>query len=146
LKNCFLFPNQGTNIMCVPRVLAPDEGESIWEGNTMYLTAPPVSRALIDITRHVKRFSISFDYMAEEVIAKTTGDPGITRVVERFAAMGAPWHYGIGDVRSLADKAVATILENVKVADLHRACWATQSLDSPIYDHYSICTLQDVQQ
>ena len=44
--------------------------------------------------------------------------------------MGAPWHYGISDVRSLADKAVATILENVKVADLHRAYWPTQSLDA----------------
>jgi len=64
--------------------------------------------------------------MAEEVIAKTTGDPAITNVVRRFAAMGSPWHYGIIDVRSLADKAAATILENVKVADLHRAYWSTQ--------------------
>jgi hypothetical protein len=53
--------------------------------------------------------------------------------------MGAPWHYGISDVRSLADKAAATMLENVKMANLHRACWSTQSLDSPIYDYYSIC-------
>src|SRR5271157_928971 len=100
--------------MCLPKVLAPDEGESIWEGNTMHLTAPAVSRVLIDITRHVKRFSISLDYMAEEVIAKTW-QSGNNKC--------CPWHYGIGDVRSLADKAAATILENVKVADLHRAYW-----------------------
>jgi hypothetical protein len=24
--------------MCLPKVLTPDEGESIWEGNTMHLT------------------------------------------------------------------------------------------------------------
>jgi hypothetical protein len=36
--------------------------------------------------RHVRHFTVSFDYMAEEV-AKRTGDPAITRVVERFAAM-----------------------------------------------------------
>jgi hypothetical protein len=62
--------------------------------------------------------------VTEEVIAKTTGDPEITSVVERFAAMGAPWHYGISDVRSLADKATATTLEHVKVADLHRSLLA----------------------
>ena len=129
--------------MCVPRVLAPDEGESMWEGNTMHL--PAASRVLIDIMRHVRHFSVSFDYMAEEVIAKT-GDPGMTSVVERFAAMGAPWHYGISDVRSLADKAVATILENVKVANLHRAPWPNKQLDSPIYVRYSLCTLQAVEQ
>ena len=60
--------------------------------------------------------------------------------------MGAPWTYGISDVRSLAHKAAATILENVKVAELHRAYWPAQPLDSPIYDYYSICTLQAVEQ
>ena len=31
---------------------------------------PAASRVLIDITRHVKHFTVSFDYTAEEVIAK----------------------------------------------------------------------------
>ena len=60
--------------------------------------------------------------------------------------MGAPWTHGISDVRSLADKAAATILENVKVANLYQAYWSTQSLDSPIYDYYSIRTLRAVEQ
>jgi hypothetical protein len=42
--------------------------------------------------------------------------------------------HGISDVRSLAHKAAATIPEIIKVADLHRAHWPTQPLDSPIYD------------
>jgi methyltransferase (TIGR00027 family) len=116
----------------------------IWEGNTMYLTAAAVSQVFADITRYVRQFTVSFDYVTEEVISNTTGDPEITSVVERFAAMGAPWIYGISDVLSLADKAMATILEHVKVADLHRAYWPTQPLDSPIYDYCSICTLQAV--
>ena len=37
-------------------------------------------------------------------------------------------------------------IENVKVADLHRAYWPNKQLDSPIYDHYSICTLQAIEQ
>jgi len=114
----------------------------IWEGNTMYLSAAAVSQVLGGITRHVRQFTVSFDYVTEEVIAKTTGDPEITSVVERFAAMGAPWNYGISDLRSFADKAMATILEHVKVADLHRAYWPNKRLDSPIYDYYSICTVQ----
>ena len=118
----------------------------IWEGNTMYLTAAAVNQVLGDITRPVRHFTVSFDYVTKEVIAKTTGDPEITRVVERFAAMGAPWTHGISDVGSLAHQAAATILENVKVADLHRAYWPTQPLDSPIYEYYSICTLQAVEQ
>ena len=65
----------------------------------MYLTAAAVNQVLADITRHVKQFTISFDYMSEEVIAKATGDPEVTSLVERFASMGAPWNYGISDVR-----------------------------------------------
>jgi methyltransferase (TIGR00027 family) len=118
----------------------------IWEGNTMYLTAAAVNQVLADITRHVRQFTISFDYMTEEVIAKATGDPEVTSLVERFASMGAPWNYGISDVRSLAEKAATTILENVMIADLHRVYWPNQPLDSPIYDYYSICTLQSVAQ
>ena len=120
--------------MCVPRVLAPDEGESIWEGNTMHL--PAASRVLIDIMRHVRHFTVSFDYMAEEVIAKTW-QSGNNKC--------CPWHYGIGDVRSLGDKATAT-MENIKVADLHRAYWPNKQLDCPIYVRYSLCTLQAVEQ
>jgi len=118
----------------------------IWEGNTMYLTAAAVNQVLTDISRHVRHFTISFDYMTEEVIAKATGDPEVTSLIERFASMGAPWNYGISDVRSLAERAAATILEIVKIADLHRAYWPNQPLDSQIYDYYSICTLQSVAQ
>jgi methyltransferase (TIGR00027 family) len=116
----------------------------IWEGNTMYLTADAVSQVLTDITRHVKQFSLSFDYMAEEVIAKTTGDHEITNVVERFSAMGAPWIYGVNDLEKLASACGATIMESVKMADLHGAYWPGEQLDSPIYEYYSICTLQAV--
>jgi O-methyltransferase involved in polyketide biosynthesis len=90
----------------------------------MYLTAAAVNQVLADITRHVRHFTVSFDYVTEEVVAES-GDPEGT---DRFVSMGAPWHYGISDVRSLADKAAATILENVKVADLHRAYWPTHRL------------------
>jgi methyltransferase (TIGR00027 family) len=51
----------------------------IWEGNVMYLPLDSVKHTLAELRRCVKRFALSFDYMAEAVISKTTGDPGITR-------------------------------------------------------------------
>ena len=75
----------------------------------------------------MRRFRLSFDYMAEEVIAKTTGDPGITRLVESFAAMGAPWLSGFRDVRNLAKELQLTLIENVQTADLFRRTgWAVR--------------------
>jgi hypothetical protein len=47
-------------------------------------------RVLADVRKRVRQFTISFDYMAEEVIAHTTGDQRTSNFVERFAAMGAP--------------------------------------------------------
>lgn len=114
----------------------------IWEGNTMYLTAASVRQVMADITRHVRRFSLSFDYFTEEVIAKTTGDPGTTGVVESFAAMGAPWRYGVGDLRRLAEEAAMIIVDNVSTAELHQNYWPNEPLDSSIYHHYFLCTLQ----
>jgi methyltransferase (TIGR00027 family) len=114
----------------------------IWEGNTMYLTAASVRQVLVNISQHVGQFTLSFDYFAPEVIAKATGDPGVTGIVERFAAMGAPWNYGIENIRALADEAGMTVADNIKTAKLHLAYWPSEPLDSPIYDQYFLCTLE----
>lgn len=96
---------------------------------------------MADIGKYLRQFTLSFDYMAEEVIAKTTGDPGVTILVESFANMGAPWSYGIADIKSLAEDAKMTVADNVKTAELHRAYWPSRTLDSAIFDFYSLCTL-----
>ena len=57
----------------------------IWEGNTMYLPLDGTRQVLAELRSFVKRFRVSFDYMAESVILMTTGDPGITTLVESFA-------------------------------------------------------------
>ena len=113
----------------------------IWEGNTMYLPVDINKRMLAEIRKRVRRFRVSFDYMAEEVIAKTTGDPAITRLVESFAAMGAPWLTGFRDVRNLARELQLTLVENVKTADLFRTYWLGRPMMSPIFNLYSLCTL-----
>jgi methyltransferase (TIGR00027 family) len=113
----------------------------IWEGNTMYLTEPAVIKVLGDLRNRVRQFSISFDYMDQAVVARTTGEPGATGFVERFAAMGAPWRYGIDDLGALAAATGLSVTDASTVGELHRQFWPERPLESIIYDHYTLCTL-----
>ncbi|MFO1126721.1 MAG: SAM-dependent methyltransferase [Methylocystis sp.] len=115
----------------------------IWEGNTMYLDDRAVSRILTDLMSEMNRCSASFDFLARDVIDNQTGDAEITAVVERFAAMGAPWTYGIDDPAELAARCGAKVLDRVTLADLHRTFWPDQPLASPLYDYYSLCTVKN---
>ncbi len=112
----------------------------IWEGNTMYLSLDSVKDILTQLRRYVTRFRLSFDYMAEAVISKTTGDPGITRLVESFESMGAPWLSGIRDIQSLAREMRLNLLENFKTSELHKI-YRLGPMTSPIFGFYSVCTL-----
>jgi len=113
----------------------------IWEGNTMYLPMESNRHILTELRQYVRRFRLSFDYMAEAVISHTTGDPGIRSLVESFAAMGAPWVSGIRDVQALASEVRLEVIENFKTADLYRRYWGDRPMMSPIFSYYSVCTL-----
>jgi methyltransferase (TIGR00027 family) len=114
----------------------------IWEGNTMYLTEADALKVLRDLKARLPRFSISFDYMDKAVIAKTTGEAGTTIFVERFADMGAPWHYGIDDIGAVARETGLTVADAITVGDLHRKFRPGRPLASIVYEHYSLCTLR----
>jgi len=113
----------------------------IWEGNTMYLPMHSVKETLSELRKYVKQFRVSFDYMAESVIAKTTGDSGITRLVESFESMGAPWVSGIRDVGTLARELSLNLVEYFKTSELYRRYWLGRPMTSPIFNYYSLCTL-----
>src|SRR5262249_30027167 len=113
----------------------------IWEGNTMYLPLASTKHILTQLRNCVQRFRISFDYMADVVISKTTGDPGITKLVESFENMGAPWLSGIRDVKYLARELSLNVIENFKTDDLYQKYWVGRPMTSPIFSFYSICTL-----
>jgi methyltransferase (TIGR00027 family) len=114
----------------------------IWEGNTMYLTEADATKVLRDLRAHVRQFSISFDYMDKAVVARTTGELQTTAFVERFAAMGAPWHYGLDDLEALAAETGLTVAGAATIGELHRKFWPERSLESIIYEHYTVCTLE----
>jgi methyltransferase (TIGR00027 family) len=113
----------------------------IWEGNTMYLPMDGVKQILKELRTRMRWFRLSFDYMAESVIARTTGDPGITSLVDSFARMGAPWRSGIRDIRTLAHELRLNVIENFRTADLHLNYWRGRPMRSPIFNFYSVCTL-----
>jgi methyltransferase (TIGR00027 family) len=114
----------------------------IWEGNVMYLPLDKVKRLLAELRIHVERFRLSCDYMAEAVISKTTGDVGITTLVDSFAGMGAPWLSGIRDIQSFARELGLNVLEDFKTAELWRTYRTDRPIASPIFDFYSVCTLE----
>jgi O-methyltransferase involved in polyketide biosynthesis len=114
----------------------------IWEGNTMYLTKAAATKVLTDLRERVRQFSISFDYMDGAVVARTTGERQTTAFVERFAAMGAPWHYGINDLKALAEETGLIVADAVTIGELHREFWPERPLESIIYEHYTVCTLE----
>ena len=75
------------------------------------------------------------------VVSKTTGDPAITRLVESFANMGAPWVSGIRDIRSLARELRLNVIDNFKTSELYQKYWLGRPMTSPIFGFYSVCTI-----
>ena len=113
----------------------------IWEGNVMYMPLATDKHILIQLKRHVKRFRLSFDYLSEPVIAKTTGDADLTILVESFEAMGAPWLSGIDDIYSLTRELGLEVVENFTTRELYRR-YRGRHASSSIFHHYSVCTLE----
>lgn len=114
----------------------------IWEGNTMYLTREMALKVLTELREALRSFSIAFDYMSEAVIAYATGETEVTEFVERFAAMGAPWHFGLDDLPAFAREAGLTVIDNVTTAELHRRYWPGRPIGTLMFDNYSLCTLK----
>jgi len=85
----------------------------------VYLTEEAIRKTLLAIAHNVKEFTLSFDYLTEAVIAKTTGDPAITRFAESFAEIGAPWTFGFASIQKFSDEAALKIASNIKMGELH---------------------------
>jgi methyltransferase (TIGR00027 family) len=113
----------------------------IWEGNVMYMSLANDKQTMRQLTRHVRRFRLSFDYLTEAVITKRTGDANLTTLVESFEEMRAPWLSGIDDVQSLADELGLRVVENHTTGELYQR-YRGRPASSPIFRHYSVCTLE----
>lgn len=113
----------------------------IWEGNVMYMPLATDTHTMRELKQFVKRFRLSFDYLSRSVIAKATGDGSLTTLVESFEAMDAPWVSGIDDIHGLARELGLRVVENFTTNDLFQQ-YRRRPAPSPIFRHYSICTLE----
>jgi methyltransferase (TIGR00027 family) len=113
----------------------------IWEGNVMYMPLAIDKDTMRQLKRHMRRFRLSFDYLTEAVITKTTGDASLSALVESFEAMNAPWLSGIDDIDGLARELGLHVVEDVTTGELYHQ-YRGRPCSSPIFKHYSICTLQ----
>jgi hypothetical protein len=55
--------------------------------------------------------------------------------------MGAPWLSGIDDIRGLARELGLQVVEDFSTGELYRK-YRGRPASSPIFQHYSICTLE----
>jgi methyltransferase (TIGR00027 family) len=111
----------------------------IWEGNTMYLDAAADRAVLTQLREHLAHVRISFDYFVPAVIARTTGDPALTRMADNFAAMNAPWVTGFADVRELAAEVGMEVLEDITTGALSRT-YRPLAAPPPFGAFYAIAT------
>jgi methyltransferase (TIGR00027 family) len=113
----------------------------IWEGNVMYMPLASDKHTMSQLKQHMAEFRLSFDYLSESLVEKTTGDASLTTLVESFEAMRAPWVSGIDDIHDLVCELGLRVVENVTTGELYAAYRGRPAM-SPVFGHYSICTLE----
>ena len=114
----------------------------IWEGNTSYLTEEEVNIVLKQLRENLVKFRISFDYMSDQVIARSTGYSDMDDYMNKLEKMGAVWKSGFANIENLAKKVNLKVVDNFSTAELHREYRPQSSLDSNIFRFYFLCTLE----
>lgn len=113
----------------------------IWEGNTMYIPAQEIFSLLSKLKKQIASFRISFDYLSEEMIQRTTGFEGASELVKGFESMGAPWVTGFKDIYQVAQQTDLTVVENKLIIDAVEPSRSRVSMDRGLFCNYSVCTL-----
>ena len=116
----------------------------LWEGNTTLLGQKDVIFVLEQIRDNVHNFRLSFDYMSEKVILRTTGYQDINDYIDKYESMYAPWITGFENIATLADELNLKVIENFSTADLHAQYRPRRSLESNLFKFYFVCTLENM--
>lgn len=114
----------------------------IWEGNTTLLTQAAVITTIEAIRDHFQTFRLSFDYMAEKVITRTTGYDDINDYIDRYEKLYTPWITGFDTIEPLAERLGLQVVENFSTADLFERYRPHHSLSSNLFKFYFVCTLE----
>ncbi len=115
----------------------------LWEGNTTLLAKKDVIFVLAQIRDNFNDFKLSFDYMSEKVIARTTGYQDINDYIDKYESMYAPWITGFENIETLAEELNLKIIDNFSTAELHQQYRPQRSLESNLLKFYFVCTLEN---
>jgi len=102
----------------------------LWEGNTTLLAKKDVIFVLEQIRDNVKYFKFSFDYMSEQVIARTTGYQDINDYIDKYETMYTPWITGFQSIETLVEELKLKIIDNFSTSELHQQYRPQSSLES----------------
>lgn len=115
----------------------------LWEGNTTLLPKKDVISVLEQIRDNLEHFRLSFDYMSEKVISRTTGDRELNDYIDKYESMYAPWLTGFENIETLAQELGLKTIENFSTAELHKQYRPRRLLESNIFNFYFVCTLEN---
>jgi O-methyltransferase involved in polyketide biosynthesis len=114
----------------------------LWEGNTTLLSKEDITFVLKQIRNNVNNFRLSFDYMSDKVISRTTGYQDINDYIDKYESLYAPWISGFENIEPLAKSLGLKVIENFSTADLHNKYRPNRFLESNIFKFYFVCTLE----
>ncbi len=116
----------------------------LWEGNTTLIPQEDVIFVLEQIRSNVKNFRVSFDYMSDKVISRTTGYQDINDYIDKYESMYVPWITGFENIEPLANDLGLKVIESFSTAELHKKYRPNRSLESNLFKFYFVCTLENL--
>ena len=114
----------------------------LWEGNTTLIKQEDVISVLEQIRANFHNFRLSFDYMSDKVIARTTGYDDINDYIDRYEKLYTPWITGFENIEPLAKNLGFKVIENFSITELFKKYRPNRSLESNLFSFYFVCTLE----
>ena len=113
-----------------------------WEGNTTLIRKEDVISVLNQIRNNFDDFRLSFDYMSDKVILRTTGYEDINDYIDRYEKLYTPWITGFESIEPLAQDLGLNVLENLSMTELFNKYRPNHPLESNLFSFYFVCTLE----
>jgi methyltransferase (TIGR00027 family) len=114
----------------------------LWEGNTTLIKKEEVIAVLKQIHDNFHSFRLSFDYMSDKVISRTTGYEDINDYIDRYEKLYTPWITGFENIEPLAKDLGFKVLENFSITELFNKYRPNSILESNLFYFYFVCTLE----
>ena len=114
----------------------------LWEGNTTLIRKEDVISVLNQIRNNFDDFRLSFDYMSDKVILRTTGYEDINDYIDRYEKLYTPWITGFESIEPLAQDLGLNVLENLSMTELFNKYRPNHPLESNLFSFYFVCTLE----